>query len=162
MSTTAVETPAPRPEVKGAIEVTNKQIEKSKGNISQWESKLADLDRRLQEAGERQQQLERERSNHVLGALAEGDPGAQRQLKNLTSGLEQAQREQSDLQLAIDPANKKLESLRAQLGQEERSARKARILELSNQRKKTGKQIEDLITRDLGLWWNKWPARSRR
>lgn len=81
--------------------------------------------------------------------MAEADAGARHELNRLTTESEQVQREQADYGMAIEQANKKLESLQEQLTREEQDVLKGRIRDLVNQRVQAGQQIESLVTNKL-------------
>lgn len=113
--------------------------------IAEWEGKVADLEKRQQEAQAVAGAAELERQEYVLAALANSDAGAQAKLDDLGAKASGSRQRADDFALAITRAKATIDSLRVRLNRAEALAEAAAIHRLISQRR----QVVERIVREV-------------
>ncbi len=129
--------------------MSEREILKLWEEVVRWEGKIAELAQQARLARERIDELQRQRRKQILGALAEDDPAAKKQLEKLTVEVERAERQLTDLALACEQAGKRLDGLREELTQAERIDQEEQLLKLLQQRESIGHEMARLLEEHL-------------
>lgn len=126
-----------------------RNVVKLRQEVLKWQEKIGDLEEQGRRASEQVDELEQQRGKQILGALAEADPVAKKQLEKFTVELERAERHSADLALACQQAGARVDALRQELAAAERAGEEERLLELLQQREAIGKQVGELVETKL-------------
>lgn len=129
--------------------MSEEKIVTLKQEIVRWEAKNTELEQQSRQAGERVAELEDQRGQQVLGALAENDPAAKAQLEKLTLELERVVRHSADLVLAHEQAGARVTGLRQELVAAERTVDEEQLVELLQERETLGHEVARMVEDQL-------------
>lgn len=125
--------------------MNGKKVVKLREEILRWEAKTAELQQRREPASLRMVDLEYQRSQQVLAALTEDNPAAKEQLEKLSLEVGRAQRHFADLVLACEQAGDRVDGLRQELAEAERTENEEALLRLLKQREGIGHEMARLL-----------------